>query len=85
MLARKYGLACDRVLQVEMVDYEGNIFVANQSTNSDLLWASKGGGGGNFGIVTHFTLSVRLLLLPQAIFNIVLYIVHQERHMHAPG
>ena len=60
MLARKYGLACDHLLSLEMVDYKGDIIIANASSNADLLWASKGGGGGNFGIVTHFTLSVWL-------------------------
>ena len=58
MLARKYGLACDHLLEVEMVDYEGDVIVANRTHNSDLLWASQGGGGGNFGIVTRLSLSV---------------------------
>ena len=60
MLARKYALACDHLLELELVDYDGNVVIANQSYNSDLLWASKGGGGGNFGIITRFSLAVRL-------------------------
>lgn len=59
MLARSYGLASDHLVGLEMVDYNGSIVVANASHNADLLWASRGGGGGNFGIVTSFTLSVR--------------------------
>ena len=58
MLARKYGLACDRLLEVEVVNYQGQVLIANQSHNADLLWASQGGGGGNFGIATRDTLSV---------------------------
>lgn len=55
MSARKHGLSCDRLISVKMVTASGKIVTADAKTNSDLLWASKGGGGGNFGIVTSFT------------------------------
>jgi hypothetical protein len=32
----------------------GTVVIANQDSNADLFWALRGGGG-NFGIVTHFT------------------------------
>jgi len=32
-----------------MVNYKGEAIVANSTQNQDLLWASCGGGGGNFG------------------------------------
>ena len=32
---------------------EGKVVVANESENSDLLWALRGGGG-SFGVVTSF-------------------------------
>ena len=38
-----------------MVDYQGNVVRASKSENQDLLWASCGGGGGNLGVVTSFT------------------------------
>src|SRR5262249_17946356 len=33
----------------------GQIRTCNSSQNSDLFWACRGGGGGNFGVVTSFT------------------------------
>ena len=41
------------------------MITANEKENSDLLWANKGGGGGNFGIVTEFTM--RLYKQPEFI------------------
>src|SRR6202043_98846 len=34
---------------------DGQIRTANAKTNPDLFWACRGGGGGNFGVVTSFT------------------------------
>lgn len=48
--SRLFGLACDSLLEVKFIDYNGNIIVANEELNQDLFWACKGGGGGNFGI-----------------------------------
>lgn len=53
--SRRYGLGCDFLAQVELVDYRGEILTANSFTNPDLFWAIKGAGAGNFGIVTGLT------------------------------
>jgi hypothetical protein len=50
-LARKYGLACDRVHAIELVTADGRFIRASAEENSDLYWAMRGGGGG-FGVVT---------------------------------
>lgn len=52
--SRKYGLTCDNLLRVKMIDYKGNTI--DSDTDPDLLWACKGGGNGNFGVITelHF-------------------------------
>jgi len=50
LLSRRYGLTCDNLVEVTMVDGEGNI--RNSKDDKDLLWACKGGGNGNFGVVT---------------------------------
>ncbi len=63
LLSRKYGLTCDNLKQVKMVvasgRYGAKTIVANSKKHSDLLWASRGGGGGDFGVATEFTFRVR--------------------------
>jgi hypothetical protein len=56
LLSRAYGLTCDSLLEATMVDGNGNIVTTKN--NSELLWALKGGGNSNFGVVTEmkFTL-----------------------------
>ncbi|TDL31975.1 FAD-binding oxidoreductase [Jeotgalibacillus sp. S-D1] len=49
--SRLYGLGCDSLLELELVDYKGKLIKANKSRNSDLFWACRGAGGGNFGLV----------------------------------
>ncbi len=53
-LARPYGLIIDNLLELEMVDANGRVLHANANQHADLFWASRGGGGGNFGICTYF-------------------------------
>jgi FAD/FMN-containing dehydrogenase len=54
--SKNFGTAAAGLLEAEVVTADGNVRVANASTNSDLFWAIKGGGGGSFGIVTRLTL-----------------------------
>jgi FAD/FMN-containing dehydrogenase len=52
-LARKYGLAIDSLLAVEIVTPDGEVRMASGTEHPDLFWALRGGGG-NFGVVTRF-------------------------------
>ncbi|MES2774013.1 MAG: FAD-binding protein [Bacteroidota bacterium] len=53
--ARKLGLTCDNILQAEIVLASGEVVIATKDNQyQDLFWAIKGGGGGNFGVVTRF-------------------------------
>jgi FAD/FMN-containing dehydrogenase len=52
-LMRKYGLAIDQLLSVDVVTAEGKVVHASRAENRDLFWGVRGGGG-NFGIVTDF-------------------------------
>lgn len=55
VLGRKFGLTCDNLLSAQIVLANGRILTCDASHNSDLFWALRGGGGGNFGVVTSFT------------------------------
>ena len=56
LFGRKYGLTCDSLFEITMVDGKGNII--NSKDDAELLWACKGGGNGNFGVVTSMKFSL---------------------------
>ena len=53
-LMARYGLAADNLVSVELVTADGAITEVTESSDPDLLWALRGGGG-NFGIATALT------------------------------
>ena len=59
-LERKYGLACDNLIAVELVTAAGEQIRASESENHDLFWALHGGGG-NFGVATAFEFRLHLV------------------------
>ncbi len=50
LFARQFGLTCDLLERVRMVDGRGQ--VVDSRDDPDLLWACRGGGNGNFGAIT---------------------------------
>ena len=54
LLGRPFGLACDSVLSMEVVDASGQIRNVSGQENPDLFWALRGGGNGSFAVVTNF-------------------------------
>ena len=64
-MARKLGLACDSLVDAELVTADGSLVRASEAENPELFWALHGGGG-NFGVATRFTL--RLSSLPTITF-----------------
>jgi FAD/FMN-containing dehydrogenase len=51
---RAFGLTCDALESVTIVTPDGALVTADVDRHPDLLWACRGGGGGNFGVVTKF-------------------------------
>jgi len=53
-----HGLAADNIFQVTVATTEGKLIVANGTQNEDLLFAVRGGGGGQYGVVTEYVLKL---------------------------
>lgn len=58
-LLRKHGLSCDNLISLNMIDAHGAIITATaDNEHKDLFWACRGGGAGNFGVVTSMQIKV---------------------------
>jgi FAD/FMN-containing dehydrogenase len=64
LAGRKFGLASDHIVGARIVTADGLIRDVDRHSDPDLLWALRGGGGGNFGVVTRLT--VRLEPMPRS-------------------
>ncbi|MEU9419274.1 FAD-binding oxidoreductase [Streptomyces sp. NPDC048272] len=53
-LTRMHGVASDRMLRAQVVLADGRVVESDERRHPDLFWALRGGGGGNFGIVTEY-------------------------------
>jgi len=62
LLTRNFGMASDNLIAAEVVvasNVDGaKSIIADEKNNSDLLWALRGAGNGNFGIVTSLTYKI---------------------------
>ena len=54
VVGRALGLTCDALESLRIVTAGGDLLTCDPTSNGDLYWASRGGGGGNFGIATRF-------------------------------
>lgn len=70
-IQRTAGLISDNILAATMVDAYGNIIQVSPYENADLFWSIRGGGGGNFGIITSYTFRVRTAPCKVGIFQII--------------
>lgn len=62
LLTRRLGMASDNLLAAEVVVAPAGggatTIIADEHNNTDLLWALRGAGNGNFGIVTSLTYAI---------------------------
>lgn len=50
LFSRQFGLTSDHLIGLRMIDAKGNILDSND--DPEILWACRGGGNGNFGVIT---------------------------------
>jgi FAD/FMN-containing dehydrogenase len=66
LLTRNFGMASDNLVAAEVVVAPeaggATTIIADEENNSDLLWALRGAGNGNFGIVTSLTYKIHPLV-----------------------
>jgi FAD/FMN-containing dehydrogenase len=70
LAGRAFGLTTDNVVSLKIVTSDGHLRTADKHTNPDLFWALRGGGGGNFGVVTQFTFRIHPLPSRASYFNV---------------
>jgi len=62
-VSRSYGMSIDNLLSLKIITPDGELrhigLHSKAKEDIDLFWACRGGGGGNFGIVTEMEMNVR--------------------------
>lgn len=79
-LGRRYGLAVDSVLSIELVTADGQLRRASQTEYPDLFWGLRGGGGA-FGVVT--SLEVQLYPVEMVYGGNLIYPKHLAKEVIA--
>jgi FAD/FMN-containing dehydrogenase len=70
LAGRNFGLTADNIIGVQIVTADGRVRQVNTRSGSDLYWALRGGGGGNFGVVTQFTFRIHPIPSNTVYFNV---------------
>ena len=69
-LSRSQGVTCDNLVALDIAVPSGRggarLLHVDEKHHPDLLWASRGGGGGNFGVATSYTFRTHALATASA-------------------
>jgi FAD/FMN-containing dehydrogenase len=76
---RKFGLACDNLISVDLVTADGRQITASRTEHPELFWALHGGGG-NFGVATTFEFQL-YPLGPTVLAGLLAWPVNQGREV----
>jgi FAD/FMN-containing dehydrogenase len=85
-LVRKHGLTIDSLLAAELVTADGDQLIVDATSQPDLFWAIRGGGG-NFGVATRFRFRLHpvdqvvggMLILPATAETVAGFIAEADR------
>jgi len=80
-ISRKHGLTIDNLISADVVTASGELVKASAEENADLFWAIRGGGG-NFGVVTSFTLKLHPVG-PEVTAGLIVYPFAQAKEVLA--
>jgi FAD/FMN-containing dehydrogenase len=83
ILTRRYGLTSDAVRAVDLVTAGGTTLHATETEHPELFWASRGGGGGSFAVVTGFELALFPIDFPFTRYEIEWPWAHRARAFDA--
>ena len=78
-LSRRHGMTVDNLLSANIVTADGVARVASATSEPDLFWALRGGGG-NFGVVTSFEFQLHPIG-PEVYSGLVVYPFAQARQV----
>jgi len=78
-VGRRFGLALDNVISVDIITADGEFRRANKDENRDLYWGVRGGGG-NFGVVTAFEFQLHPMQR-QVIGGEIVFPIEQARNV----
>jgi len=78
IMRRKYGLSGDSLLSITIILADNTIVKADKDNYSDLFWALRGAGNGNFGVVTDLV-SKNYELSQVALFELWIPFYHFEK------
>ena len=78
-LTRQHGMTIDNLRSATVVTADGNLRLASATSEPDLFWALRGGGG-NFGVVTSFEFQLHPVG-PEVYAGLVVYPFAQARQV----